>query len=109
MCGICGYYDPLEREEGLSQALLKDMCDQITHRGPDDEGYYTRPKIGLGMRRLSIIDLVTGQQPIFNEDGSIVIVFNGEFYNYIEEREILKGSSHHGVCRGPDPTRGTES
>ena len=94
MCGICGYYDPLDREEGLDRALLGNMCDQIIHRGPDDEGYHVDGSIGFGMRRLSIIDLQTGHQPICNEDGSIVIIFNGEFYNYLEERTLLEQRGH---------------
>jgi len=70
------------------------MCDALVHRGPDDEGYYFEPGVGLGMRRLSIIDLDTGHQPIHNEDGSIQIVFNGEIYNYKELREELLQRGH---------------
>ena len=62
------------------------MCDRIVHRGPDAEGIPVAGRVGLGMRRLSIIDLEGGDQPIFNEDGSMAIVFNGEIYNYRELR-----------------------
>lgn len=70
------------------------MCDSIVHRGPDDEGYYMNGPIGLGHRRLSIIDLDSGRQPIANEDQTIWIVFNGEIYNYVELREFLIGRGH---------------
>lgn len=70
------------------------MADAITHRGPDDEGYYVSGPVGLGFRRLSIIDLNTGHQPISNEDGSVWIVFNGEIYNYQELRQQLQAKGH---------------
>src|SRR6266542_3918406 len=79
MCGIAGYYTPNRRADIAS---VRAMCDQIRHRGPDDAGYYTDGGCAIGMRRLSIIDLSTGHQPISNEDGSIWIVFNGEIYNF---------------------------
>lgn len=93
MCGICGIYNygsglPVTRRD------LKAMNDLIVHRGPDDEGYYERENIGLAMRRLSIIDLSTGHQPISNEDGSLWIVFNGEIYNFQELREGLLARGH---------------
>ncbi len=81
MCGIAGYL--LESGTPLEPTVRK-MCDQIRHRGPDDEGIRTEPFCGLGMRRLSIIDLTTGHQPISNEDGTIWVVFNGEIYNFQE-------------------------
>jgi asparagine synthase (glutamine-hydrolysing) len=88
MCGIAGIY-------GVSdKPLVKRMCDKILHRGPDEDGYYVDDKVSLGMRRLSIIDLNTGSQPIFNEDGSIVVVFNGEIYNFKELREELEQKGH---------------
>ena len=71
------------------------MCDKIIHRGPDEEGYYVADNVSLGMRRLSIIDLSTGSQPIFNEDESIVVVFNGEIYNFKELREDLERKGHY--------------
>jgi asparagine synthase (glutamine-hydrolysing) len=70
------------------------MADTIEHRGPDDEGYYASGPVGFGFRRLAIIDLNTGHQPISNEDGSVWIVFNGEIYNYRELRELLKSKGH---------------
>ncbi len=93
MCGICGIYNygsglPVKRED------LKAMNDLIVHRGPDDEGYYEHENLGLAMRRLSIIDLSTGHQPITNEDGSLWIVFNGEIYNFNELREKLLAKGH---------------
>ena len=93
MCGICGKLN-FDRAASVSPALLKAMADTIVHRGPDDEGYYTSGPAGLGFRRLSIIDLSTGHQPISNEDGSVWVVFNGEIYNYKELREYLLGKGH---------------
>src|SRR5713101_7674329 len=88
MCGIAGF---VGLEDG---GLLRRMSDRIIHRGPDGEGYYTDQRVSLAVRRLSIIDLVTGDQPIFNEDNSIVIVFNGEIYNFVELRERLQNQGH---------------
>jgi asparagine synthase (glutamine-hydrolysing) len=93
MCGICGKFD-FDLQARVSPALVKAMADTISHRGPDDEGYYVSGPIGLGFRRLSIIDLNTGHQPISNEDGSVWIVFNGEIYNYQELREHLLSRGH---------------
>ena len=93
MCGICGKLN-FDREARISPALIKAMADAIRHRGPDDEGYFVSGPIGLGFRRLSIIDLTTGHQPISNEDGSVWIVFNGEIYNYQELREYLLSKGH---------------
>ena len=93
MCGICGVYE-YERAEPVDQQVLLDMLQVIRHRGPDDDGTYFDQGCALGMRRLSIIDLATGQQPIANEDGSVVLVFNGEIYNYPELTERLKGRGH---------------
>ena len=84
----------LDREANVSPALVKTMADAIRHRGPDDEGYYLAGPIGLGFRRLSIIDLSTGHQPISNEDGSIWVVFNGEIYNYAQLRSELLAKGH---------------
>src|SRR5579859_6704743 len=91
MCGIAGF---VKLHEPAEAADVKAMCDRIRYRGPDDEGYYTAGGCGLGMRRLSIIDLSTGHQPISNEDGTIWIVFNGEIYNYQELREHLLAKGH---------------
>ena len=93
MCGICGKLN-FDREASVSPELVKSMADAIYHRGPDDDGYYFSGSVGLGFRRLSIIDLATGHQPISNEDGSVWIVFNGEIYNYQELREFLKTKGH---------------
>jgi asparagine synthase (glutamine-hydrolysing) len=93
MCGICGvcYFHP-QRDVHLD--VLKAMNRQLTHRGPDDEGYYSDRAVGLAMRRLSIIDLRTGHQPIANEDNSVWIVFNGEIYNHNELRVSLEQKGH---------------
>jgi asparagine synthase (glutamine-hydrolysing) len=93
MCGIAGiaYH---ERARPVSQALVDRMCAALRHRGPDDQGLHVQGAVGLGMRRLSIIDLQGGKQPIQNEDGSKVIVFNGEIYNYQSLRQGLLARGH---------------
>src|SRR5712691_9772568 len=91
MCGIAGQ---VLRERNAELADIRSMCDQIRYRGPDDEGYHLDGGCGLGMRRLSIIDLATGHQPISNEDGSVWIVFNGEIYNHRSLRERLITLGH---------------
>ncbi|HEX4310724.1 MAG TPA: asparagine synthase (glutamine-hydrolyzing) [Acidobacteriaceae bacterium] len=93
MCGICGKLN-FNREKPVSNGLLKRMADTIVHRGPDDEGYYFSGPVGLGFRRLSIIDLATGHQPLSNEDGTVWIVFNGEIYNFEELRDDLLARGH---------------
>src|SRR3954469_21378011 len=93
MCGICGKL-MFDREARVPEALLKSMADAIRHRGPDDEGFYASGPVGLGFRRLSIIDLNTGHQPLSNEDDTVWIVFNGEIYNYVELRQELLGKGH---------------
>ena len=91
MCGIAGFY----RNQGTAPGgLVKAMCDAIRHRGPDDEGFHVDGGCAIGMRRLSIIDLSTGHQPMANEDGSVWIVFNGEIYSYKELREDLERRGH---------------
>ncbi|MBR6384516.1 MAG: asparagine synthase (glutamine-hydrolyzing) [Ruminococcus sp.] len=91
MCGIVGFTNSI----GNAEKTLGDMMDRIKHRGPDAEGKYIDSDIALGHRRLSIIDTgESGNQPIFNEDGNIVIVFNGEIYNYRELRESLREKGH---------------
>lgn len=88
MCGICGF-------TGIQvQNALRSMANSIVHRGPDDEGFFSSGQINLAMRRLSIIDVETGQQPVHNEDNSIWTVFNGEIYNYLELREELQREGH---------------
>jgi len=91
MCGIAGFY---LREGGATLSAVRTMCDPIRHRGPDDEGYHVEGGSAIGMRRLSIIDLSTGHQPMTNEDQSIWVVFNGEIYNYRELRRDLLGRGH---------------
>src|SRR6266511_2557150 len=92
MCGIAGILGFDQRPVFASE--LRRMCNAMSHRGPDDEGVYLRNDVGLGMRRLSIIDLKTGRQPISNEDGSIHVVFNGEIYNFEELRQDLEARGH---------------
>src|SRR2546425_2749779 len=93
MCGIVGivHSDP---DRPVAAALIRQMCQAIRHRGPDDEGMAVNGPVGLGIRRLSIIDLAGGRQPIFSEDRSKVIVFNGEIYNYRELRRGLVARGH---------------
>jgi asparagine synthase (glutamine-hydrolysing) len=92
MCGIAGIVS-LEGKPVFEQEL-RNMCSAIAHRGPDDEGFYFQTGVGLGMRRLSIIDLDSGRQPVSNEDGTVWVVFNGEIYNFQELRQQLKGRGH---------------
>jgi asparagine synthase (glutamine-hydrolysing) len=93
MCGISGlvYRDP---ERPVEEAVLGRMNAAIRHRGPDSDGFYFRPGVGLAMRRLAIVDLATGDQPLSNEDGSVWIVFNGEIYNYPQLRPELEKRGH---------------
>lgn len=88
MCGICGFTGAADR------AVLRKMTDSIEHRGPDEEGFYADGLMNLGMRRLSIIDVATGHQPVHNEDSTVWAVFNGEIYNFIELREDLLRLGH---------------
>lgn len=95
MCGICGIIDPqqhLPRRE--RQDTVHSMSQAIQHRGPDEEGRYSNPACDLAMRRLAIIDLAGGQQPIYNEEKDILVVFNGEIYNYPELRAQLLAKGH---------------
>ena len=93
MCGIAGIAgSPLDVPQAT--ALARRMCDAIRHRGPDDDGYFVAPGIALGMRRLSIIDVAGGHQPIGSEDGSVQIVFNGEIYNHHDLRRQLTADGH---------------
>jgi asparagine synthase (glutamine-hydrolysing) len=92
MCGICGICFPDERSVDID--ILKKMTTTLQHRGPDDDGYYTNAGIALGHRRLSIIDLDTGKQPIHNEDETIYVVFNGEIYNFPEIKKELEEKGH---------------
>jgi len=92
MCGIAGILSLGDRPVWPEE--VRDMCSVLVHRGPDDQGYFLEPGLGLGMRRLSVIDLETGRQPITNEDGSIVAVFNGEIYNFARLRSDLQRRGH---------------
>jgi asparagine synthase (glutamine-hydrolysing) len=94
MCGIVGIVDKIGRI--VSEEFIRRMCGTITHRGPDDEGIHIRKggNVGIGMRRLKIIDLNTGHQPIHNEDRTLWIVFNGEIYNFLELRKDLEKKGH---------------
>ena len=88
MCGIVGIVRNDKAE--VDHDLVARMCSAIRHRGPDDDGFYFKASVGLGMRRLSIIDVKGGQQPIHNQDRTAWIVFNGEIYNYLELRAQLE-------------------
>ncbi len=90
MCGICGFTGQPEQRE----TVIRNMTEVITHRGPDADGFYTDDAICMGFRRLSIIDLDAGHQPIFNEDKTMVLTFNGEIYNYKQLREALEAKGH---------------
>ena len=94
MCGISGIYH-FDKEKTVDIKQLKRMTEILRHRGPDGEGIYVKQNIGLGHRRLSIIDLSTGDQPMFNEDKSIALVLNGEIYNYLELKSELSSFGHH--------------
>ena len=96
MCGITGWANLDARTpppDGAKQ-LLHAMCERMTHRGPDAEGLLVSTGVALGMRRLAIIDLLTGEQPAFNEDHSVAVILNGEIYNYRELRADLESRGH---------------
>jgi asparagine synthase (glutamine-hydrolysing) len=93
MCGICGILN-LDSAVPVEHETLQKMCDIIQHRGPDDEGFFVQRNVGLGMRRLSIIDLSGGHQPVFNETRAACIVLNGEIYNYLDLRRTLEKLGH---------------
>ena len=90
MCGICGFTGQVA---GCEQ-VIREMGTRITYRGPDSEGYYTENGITMGFKRLSIIDLEGGNQPIYNEDKTLVLTLNGEIYNYKQLREQLIEKNH---------------
>lgn len=92
MCGFCGFEDKIEKKE--KQKIIEKMADRIIHRGPDSAGYFTDEKVAIGFRRLAIIDLAGGDQPIYNEDKTICVFFNGEIYNYQEIRKELIEKNH---------------
>ena len=97
MCGIAGIVDLQARL--VDPLLVRRLCDVLIHRGPDDEGYYIDGPVALGQRRLAILDLAGGRQPMSNEDGTVWITFNGEVYNFRELRERLEGLGHRFATR----------
>jgi asparagine synthase (glutamine-hydrolysing) len=102
MCGVAGYVSG--ENGGGGGPLLRQLAGALRHRGPDDEGFFEEPGIGLAVRRLSIVDLPGGHQPIPNEDHSVHVVFNGEIYNYIELRADLEGRGHRFRTQGDTET-----
>jgi asparagine synthase (glutamine-hydrolysing) len=98
MCGICGIFGADGRDPAV-QARVRSMCDAIVHRGPDEDGYYFDDAVALGMRRLSIIDLQTGRQPIANEDKTVWTVYNGEIYNFPVLKAELEAKGHRFATR----------
>jgi asparagine synthase (glutamine-hydrolysing) len=93
MCGIAGIVD-LAGHRTVADGIIQRMTRAIVHRGPDEEGYFQRPGVALGSRRLSIVGLADGQQPVANEDRSVSVVFNGEFFDYLEKRAELEARGH---------------
>jgi asparagine synthase (glutamine-hydrolysing) len=102
MCGICGALAFGPTAVAVDEPMLRRMADTIQHRGPDDDGYYVSPdhQVGLGFRRLSIVDLATADQPMHNEDGTVWLVFNGEIYNHADHRPGLEARGHRFRSRG---------
>src|SRR3954449_2399566 len=95
MCGITGWIKLDKKDSSPNVAMdLHSMCERIVHRGPDSEGIWMDDSVALGMRRLSIIDLKTGDQPVFNEDRSVIAMQNGERYNYRDVRLDLEKKGH---------------
>lgn len=92
MCGIAGVVN--SEPGGVESATIHRMCQRIVHRGPDDEGIFVKDGAGLGVRRLSVIDLAGGHQPVFNENKTICVVYNGEIYNFPELRADLESRGH---------------
>jgi asparagine synthase (glutamine-hydrolysing) len=103
VCGICGIFN-FDRRCRVERSVLDAMSHQIVHRGPDDEGSFLQENVGLAIRRLSIIDLQTGQQPVTNEDGTVWLVYNGEIYNHRELRKLLEARGHQYRSRSDTET-----
>jgi asparagine synthase (glutamine-hydrolysing) len=103
MCGICGALE-LEGGRRVSREDVEAMAQKLVHRGPDDAGFYLNPPVGLGFRRLSIVDLSGGHQPMSNEDGTVWIVFNGEIYNHASIRPDLESRGHRYATRSDTET-----
>src|SRR5437763_15204140 len=93
MCGIAGIVN-LSGPAAVDPLALRRMADAIVHRGPDEDGTFLRPGLGLANRRLSIVGLADGKQPLFNEDRSVAAVFNGEFFDYLEAKQALESKGH---------------
>ena len=92
MCGICGQFN-FAGDEPVEPEIVRRMTDSIAHRGPDDEGYFFSGPLGLGFRRLSIIDLAGGHQPMSDAEETVWVIFNGEIYNFKELRQDLKNAA----------------
>ncbi len=93
MCGVAGVID-LTGRRAVPAGMVRAMADAIFHRGPDEDGYLEAPGLALGSRRLSIVGLKDGRQPIFNEDRSVGVVYNGELFDYPEQKARLEGLGH---------------
>ena len=102
MCGIVGQLRPAG--QAIDESIVARMCAALEHRGPDSRGAHDGGRVGLGIQRLRVIDLDTGDQPIFNEDRSVVVVLNGEIYNYRELREDLERRGHRFATQGDTET-----
>ncbi len=100
MCGFCGFFGQIVDRD----RYIREMTEKITHRGPDADGYYTDDRLAMGFRRLSIIDLEAAQQPLYNEDKTLVLMFNGEIYNYRDLREELTAAGHRFATAGDGET-----
>ena len=93
MCGVVGLFHPLA-PAAPAIALVRRMADAIAHRGPDGDGFHAEPHLALGHRRLAIVDLAGGHQPMATEDGEVTVCFNGEIYNHAELRQELEAAGH---------------
>ncbi|WP_408611903.1 asparagine synthetase B family protein, partial [Falsiroseomonas oryzae] len=103
MCGVVGLFHPL-RPTPPEPALLRRMADAISHRGPDGDGFHAEPHLGLGHRRLSIVDLAGGAQPMATEDGAVLVSYNGEIYNHAALRQELEAAGHRYRSRSDTET-----
>src|SRR5579864_7206884 len=103
MCGICGIFHR-DRARRVERDTLAEMNQRIVHRGPDDDGFFVEANVGLAMRRLSIIDIQTGHQPISNEEENLWIVYNGELYNHQDLRKDLEARGHRYRTRSDTET-----
>ena len=101
MCGIAGIID-LAGSRTVPDGVIRKMAQALVHRGPDQDGYFECPGVALASRRLSIVGLADGRQPISNEDQTVSVVFNGELFDYIERRAELEGRGHRFVTHATD-------